>query len=310
MKNYYRLMLGKKSTYAEACHADGFIGADFGIPQSLAPQLGHDRRAFNAALIPVYLTAHPDKTKIAAGLACGALFSICAAMQLGDIVLRPDGAGAGRYLVGEIAGGYSYAPNDILPHRRAIRWLNTAIDRPQMTEALRNSCGSINTLSDITDYAAEIDRLIAGAATAGSNRSSDETTDPTGFAFEKHLEDFLVRNWPQVALAKDFDIFAEDGEQVGQQYPTDTGPMDLLCISKDQKTLLVVELKRGRASDAVVGQVLRYMGYVQAELAEPGQTVKGVIIALEDDPRMQRALAMVPNISFYRYEISFRLMKA
>ena len=71
----------------------------------------------------------------------------------------------------------------------------------------------------------------------------------------------------------------------------------------------MVELKKGRASDVVVGQVLRYMGYVQEELAEEGQTVQGVIIALEDDQRIRRALAVVPNIVFYRYQVSFKLVK-
>jgi len=73
--------------------------------------------------------------------------------------------------------------------------------------------------------------------------------------------------------------------------------------------LLVVELKKGRASDAVVGQVLRYMGYVQEELAETGQTVTGVIIALEDDQRIRRALAVAPSIAFYRCQMSFKLLK-
>jgi hypothetical protein len=68
--------------------------------------------------------------------------------------------------------------------------------------------------------------------------------------------------------------------------------------------------KKGRASDAVVGQVLRYMGYVKQELAEPNQSVKSVIIALDDDTRIRRALAMTPDISFYRYEVSFKLTKA
>lgn len=86
--------------------------------------------------------------------------------------------------------------------------------------------------------------------------------------------------------------------------------MDILAISKDKSQLLVVELKKGRASDAVVGQVLRYMGYVMAELAEPQQTVRGVIIALEDDTRLRRALAAVPNVDFYRYQISFKLQRA
>jgi restriction system protein len=74
--------------------------------------------------------------------------------------------------------------------------------------------------------------------------------------------------------------------------------------------LLVVELKKGRASDIVVGQVLRYMGYVQEELAETGQSVSGVIIALDDDQRIRRALAVAPSINFYRYQISFKLLKS
>jgi hypothetical protein len=40
-------------------------------------------------------------------------------------------------------------------------------------------------------------------------------------------------------LGKEYDIYEEDGEK-GQQYQTDTGPLDILAISKDKKRLLVV----------------------------------------------------------------------
>jgi Endonuclease NucS len=134
--------------------------------------------------------------------------------------------------------------------------------------------------------------------------STDQTVeDPSAFALEEHLEDFLVKNWAQTELAKDYDIYEEDGEKA-QQYQTDTGPLDILAISKDKKRRLVVELKKGRASDAVVGQTLRYMSFVQEMLAEKDQTVHGIVIALEDDQRIRRALAMVSNILFYRYQIS------
>ncbi len=96
---------------------------------------------------------------------------------------------------------------------------------------------------------------------------------------------------------------------VGQQYPTDTGQIDILAISKDKKTLLVVELKKGRVSDNVVGQIQRYMGYVLEELTEENQKVKGVIIALEDDLRIKRALSVTNNIEFYKYQVSFQLYK-
>ena len=73
---------------------------------------------------------------------------------------------------------------------------------------------------------------------------------------------------------------------------------------------MVVELKKGRASDAVIGQISRYMGYVKEELAEKGQTVHGVIIAHEDDQRFKRALSVIPNVEFHRYQVSFKLAKA
>jgi len=130
------------------------------------------------------------------------------------------------------------------------------------------------------------------------------------FAMEKHLEDFLVQNWASTELGRDFDIYSEEGERIGQQYATDTGPMDILAISKDKTQLLVVELKRGRASDVVVGQVLRYMGFVMQELAEPHQSVRGAIIALDGDQRTRRALAAVPNVDFYRYQVSFKLIRS
>jgi hypothetical protein len=51
------------------------------------------------------------------------------------------------------------------------------------------------------------------------------------------------------------------------------------------------------------------MGYVREVLAEDGQTVEGVIIALEEDQRIRRELAMTPAITFYRYEVDFRLVR-
>jgi hypothetical protein len=39
--------------------------------QDLSGQLPEDFRAFNQEFIPIFLAAHPDKEKIAAGLACG-----------------------------------------------------------------------------------------------------------------------------------------------------------------------------------------------------------------------------------------------
>jgi restriction system protein len=309
-KSFYRVMLGRQSAHAAECLAGGFIGADFGIEQDLSGKLPDEWRQFNAAFIPVFLAGHPDKSKIAAGLACGALWTVTKGIQAGDIVLCPDGAG--RYHVGEVQGGYSYSPGQVLPHRRSVNWLPIAIDRSAMSEALRNSTGSLLTVANITDYHQELEQFLAalpGQTSPNIVATDPVVEDPVAFAMEKHLEDFLVKNWAQTELAQQFKIYEEDGELVGQQYGTDAGPIDILAISKDGQRLLVVELKRGRASDVVVGQILRYMGYVKEQIAEPNQTVEGVIIALDDDKKLRWALLAVPSISFYRYQVSFKLIK-
>ena len=311
MRSYYRLMLGKGSSYAPECFAGGFVGTDFGIHEDLSGKLPDQWRDFNKLFIPVYLTNRPDKTKIGAGLACGALWTVSKGINKDDLVLCPDGTGS--YRVGEVMGEYFYSAGQVLPHRRKVRWRDATIDRSAMTQALRNSTGSIGTVCNISDYREEIEGLL-GAATSPSRTlivtGDTDIEDPVAFAMEKHLEAFLVANWDQTVLSKKFSIYEEEGELMGEQYATDAGPIDILAVSKDRKRLLIVELKRGRASDVVVGQVLRYMGFVREQIAENDQAVEGVIIALEDDQKLRWALMSVPSISFYRYEVSFKLVKA
>ena len=300
MKNYFRVMLGAKSAYAALCREQGFIGADYQIAQDLSADLFDNWRDFNQKYRPIFLDAHPEKTMIGAGLACGALWTVAKGIQKGDIVLCPNGSGT--YFVGEVASDYFYVPGQPLPHRRSVNWLAQTILRDDMSDALKNSTGSIGTVSTITPHAVEIEKLLGVQLNDPVLVASDpDVEDAAAFAMEKHLEDFLVKNWAQTELGKDYDIYAEDGEPVGQQYPTDTGPMDLLAVKKDKSELLVVELKRGKASDVVVGQVLRYMGFVKEDLAESHQAVRGAIIALEDDLRIRRALAVTPSIQFFRF---------
>jgi len=193
VRSYYRVMLGKKSTFAEQCFAGNFIGVDFLGGEDLTHKLPDEWRTFNKQFIPVWLAAHPDKSKIAAGLSCGFLWAVAKGIRKGDVVLCPDGSGT--YRVGEVIGDYQYARDQVLPHRRSVQWLSQSIDRAVMSDALKNSAGSIGTVSDISGYREEIEKLIGGGS-APTIVSTDSTVeDPAAFALEKHLEDFLVQNW-------------------------------------------------------------------------------------------------------------------
>ena len=154
-------MLGQGGQYAEECLKEGYIGANFDIPIDLSDHLPDDWRDFNKEFVPVVMEYVPSKTKVGAGLSCGFLYTLCKGLEIGSIVLCPNGKGV--YYVGVIEGSYYYVPGSSLPHRRSVKWLDKVVKRSDMSQKLQNATGSIGTCCDITDYAMEIESLIAGS---------------------------------------------------------------------------------------------------------------------------------------------------
>lgn len=306
MKRYFRVMLGKSSLYSTEAREGGFIGVDWFRGIDLKAHLTDNWRDFNKEFIPVYLRDFPDKSKVGAGLSCGFTWTVAKGIQQGDIILSPNGRG--QYYVGEVIGDYYYVRGANLPHRRKVAWYPDVIQRSAMSLELRRSTGSVGTCSDITQYAAELQTIISSPGYVSAHERL-ELEDEVVFALESQLKEFLVANWSSTDIGHKYDIFEDEGQRVGIEYPTDTGRIDILAISKDSRELLVIELKRGRVSDVVVGQIQRYMGYVTEVLAEENQTVRGVIIGFEDDLNLRRALVVTRNIEFFRYEVKFRLVK-
>jgi len=298
-------MPGSNASALEKFLSEGFVGVDFGITRDLTGRFPDEFREFSSAMIPVIQELRPEKTKVSAGLAAGCIWRIGRGMAQGDLILCPDGEG--DLHVGEVSGAYFYVGSEKFPHRRKVTWTGVRISRSNCSKELQNALRAGQSVICLDDYASEIESHLGDPEKVVLQTNDSTVENPAVFALEKYLEEFLVANWNSTELAKKYTIFSEDGEIVGQQYETDTGPIDILAVSKDNKTLLVIELKRGRTSDVVIGQIQRYMGYVSEELAEDGQEVRGLIIALEDDSRIRRALVVTKGIDFYRYEVNFRL---
>ncbi len=132
--------------------------------------------------------------------------------------------------------------------------------------------------------------------------------DVYNFGMEKHLEDFLITNWDKTEIGKSYELIYEEGDLVSQQYPTDVGPIDILARHKQDGSYVVIELKKGRSSDSVVGQILRYIAWVRKELAK-GKAVKGLVIVPEVDQKLELALSDQKNIGLMVYKIDFKLME-
>jgi hypothetical protein len=128
------------------------------------------------------------------------------------------------------------------------------------------------------------------------------------FTLERHLQDFLRDNWQDTSLGQEWELYTEEGEaEAGYEYPCGVGRIDLLAKHKTEPRWLIIELKRGEASDATVGQVLRYMGWIQHNLAEPDEKVQGLIIAHDIDDSLRYALSAVPYVDVQCYEVQFHL---
>ena len=306
---YMRLRTGREHQWFERFYNNNYIAVSFGLDIDLSDSLYENWRDFNKKFIPEILKRDPSKSKVGAGLNCGVIWTLCKGLEKDAVVLCQDKDK--DYHACKIISNYYYdnGSNGGEHHRRKVKWLDKKISKDEMTKDLQNSLNAQNTLIDISKYEDEIESLITGRSKSTIISNDPSIEEPSEFALERHLEDFLVNNWKSTSLGKKYDIFEIDGEMVGQQYPSDTGPIDILAISKNKKTLLVVELKKGRVSDAVVGQIQRYMGFVKSDLAEKNQDVRGVIIGLEDDIKLSRALSVTSNIDFYKYKVNFKLIK-
>jgi hypothetical protein len=124
----------------------------------------------------------------------------------------------------------------------------------------------------------------------------------------------LPIQFTSLSLEKDLGAYLESNPSliekgltvIQREFDTkEAGRIDLLCKDK-YGNHVVVELKKGRKSDEVVGQILRYMGWV---IKNRKGKVRGIIIVNEVDDRLNYAIIPLKDmieIKYYkvRFEIS------
>jgi len=149
-------------------------------------------------------------------------------------------------------------------------------------------------------------QVITGAVEIRVPASSIGALEGSEFALEAHLEDFMDKNWDLIDFGRRLERYKTE-EQDGRQFPAAEWSIDFLCTDKDTGDFVVVELKRGRSSDSVIGQILRYMTWVRENLARPGQSTRGIVVTAEADKAMLYAARAVPDISLFEYKVDFKL---
>ena len=142
----------------------------------------------------------------------------------------------------------------------------------------------------------------------GEHAGEEPSPEQAEFALEQHLEEFMERNWGRIDFGAPLDIWVDSDGVSGRQYPTDIGFIDFLCKNRSTGSFVVIELKKGRTSDVVVGQTQRYMGWVKRHLESEGRPVLGLIVASDRDEKLRYALEVAPNIALRLYRVNFELI--
>jgi hypothetical protein len=137
-------------------------------------------------------------------------------------------------------------------------------------------------------------------------KSSSEIENQNEFALEMHLEDFIYKNWSKIVWGSKLSLYNNE-EQDGRQFPAGTWSIDLLAEDKTTHDFVIIELKKGKASDVVVGQLLRYMGWVKENMATKKQNVRGIIITHDVDDSLKYAVQGLPNVEIKTYKVDFQL---
>jgi hypothetical protein len=108
---------------------------------------------------------------------------------------------------------------------------------------------------------------------------------------ERNLEDFVVQQLEAI----------EPGLRlVDRQLSTPAGRLDLLCKDASDD-YVVIELKRAQGTDQVVGQILRYMGWLTE--AHPTKKVRGIVVVGKKDQALSYAVMAAPNVQVKEFKV-------
>ena len=147
-------------------------------------------------------------------------------------------------------------------------------------------------------------------STTGDDGRIDDTdleddAEDNKFAYEKDLQHFLAKHLS--IIEKGLALYEDEGIS-GTEFPAGDRRIDILAVDR-AGDFVVVELKVAKGYDRVTGQLLRYMAWIRKHHADPGQKVRGIIVAREISEDLRLACSEISGVDLYEYALSVTLTK-
>lgn len=208
--------------------------------------------------------------------------------------------GSGLWGTCEVAGDWVNDPEGKAKHDIETGWFPIARiqkwDAMLPYELVKEDLSNQNYRVRIAK-AKEEDLSIIQLALRVYQRLGYGSTDGEFFVLESGLEEAVKANLKQLGLR-----LADESIQQQCNLGLGIGRTDLMCLD-ERDDFVVLELKAVHSSDSVVGQLLRYMGYVRENWAEKGgKKVRGIILTPSYDEQLRLA-AKEANIQVLRVRI-------
>ncbi len=217
-----------------------------------------------------FKTSEPNRSKVAAG---------------DRAILREYGTGL--WGICEVAGNWendaeAQTKHDVeagwFPITKVRKW-DTTLPYELIKEDLSNQNHRLRIAK-----ATEQDVFVVELALRVYQRLGYGATDGSFFVLEAGLEEAVKANLKQLGLR-----LADAAIQQQCNLGIGVGRTDLICMD-EHDDFVVLELKAVRSSDSVVGQILRYMGYVRENWAEKaGKKVRGIVLTPSYDEQLRLA---------------------
>lgn len=125
------------------------------------------------------------------------------------------------------------------------------------------------------------------------------------FAYERDLRNYLAKNLN--TIENGLSLYEDEGIR-GIEFPVGGRFIDILAVDSEGN-LVVIELKVSRGYDRVVGQLLRYMAWIQKNLAEHEAKVRGIIVARDISEDLLLSCSLVQNVELFEYKLLLSLQR-
>lgn len=129
---------------------------------------------------------------------------------------------------------------------------------------------------------------------AGSSLSKE-------WILEQDFENKILRN--DMVFGRKLKMYETDLAYGRQYIIPGIGRLDLLTQEVDTNDFYIIELKKGKGDDEIIGQLARYMGWVSQNLVKNDEKVYGIICVHQVTEKLRLSAQIIPNVYLYEYGV-------